>query len=66
MPNTGAPASEKKTRGRFFFKAISAGLTNLPNQESRDWGFQICYCDFGSGGFLFLFEIYMQQVNYMY
>ena len=28
----GAPASEKKTRGRFFFKAISAGLTNLPNQ----------------------------------
>ena len=32
----GAPASEKKTRGRFFFKAISAGLTNLPNQKSRD------------------------------
>ena len=32
----GALTSEKKTRGRFFFKAISAGLTNLPNQESHD------------------------------
>ena len=33
----GALASEKKTRGRFFFfKAISAGLTNLPNQKFHD------------------------------